>query len=106
MSGLNEAEGRLRFQGYIQDVLANKPDWLDNALQGIASGMDMALKASHSRQAELHMAMCLALMLTKPGRISQEERDLAGSYIRKIIEKQSGGTLAEAQFLERQNGNS
>lgn len=103
---VNEAENQLRFQGYIQDVLAKHPDWLDSALRGISSGMGQAIKQSYAKQAEYHMGMCLALMLTKPGRISQDERDLAGGYIRKIIERQSGGTLAEAQFLERTNGNS
>lgn len=92
------SENELRFQGYIADVLANKPEWLGSAVAGITAGMQRAIKASHEREAAFHMAMCCALSLAGPNRLNQEAKDTLGGFIKRTIDKYPGGTLAEAKF--------
>ena len=68
------ADERFLFYRAIADGLAAHPDWLRDALDAIAAGMDDALASANERAAKKDIAFMCALSLADPARLSPENK--------------------------------
>jgi|SRR6185503_16331731 len=91
---------RAEFESLISSTLADNPEWLPQALNGISSGMLRALAEANALRSTYDLAFRSALAISDPGRLSPETKALMNRAIVKAINP-DGACKAEKDFLER-----
>lgn len=92
-------EQRLKFIRMIVSSLEENPEWLNDTLNAISSGMDRALRNANERQAQYDLAFRCALSLADPRRLNQDTKDLLNQKIAEIIGEPTCGV--EKEFIKR-----
>ena len=90
---------RLIFIHTIVSSLEENPEWLNDALNAISSGMDKALRNANERRAQYDLAFRCALSLADPKRLNQDTKDLLNQKIAEIIGESTSGV--EKEFIKR-----
>lgn len=88
------------FAALITTTLADHPDWMGAALQGITEGSAMALRAANERAAEKDQAMLAALTLASNLRLGT---DVAATLRNRVVRSinPNGACQIEKDFLAK-----
>ena len=93
-------DDRIAFHHFIQITLSKHPEWLDAAINGISSGMAMALHAANLRAGKADIAMRSALALANSGRLTPQAKAALNRSISEAINREHA-CETERQWMEQ-----